>query len=548
MITPDRSPHGAVTFGAKAQETGTTGYLVRHRQRNGAATDMVDLKPPASHSDATGIRSDPEAVVRVKTDLAQLLVNRARTLLPCARKRLAAARTRIGGAWQCPTIILLFGAAMLAALADADLSGRPANALPLYAQQTGQPCATCHTAFPELTPFGRRFKLSGYTLDGGDSFLPFSGLVEPAFTHNDEPANAARNVRRPGGGRGGAGGGGGDSGATASNNDLVPEQVAVFTGGRIADTLGAFVRGTYSHASGQAAWDNADLRYADAGKLAGQDLIWGVSFNNNPTVQDVWNTIPAWRFPYHVRRLERPPAGRAMTATSIEGGFSRRSLGLGGYAYFDDLIYVELSGYRSLSSSTQRWLGVNPSANAIEGVAPYWRLAIEPWFGNQTIEVGTFGLQSNTVPSGMAVAGTDATTDLGVDAQYQWIGDERAVTVRGSWIHEDRGLKASRALGLADNSHNLLHSLHLSASYIFDNTWSFTADRFSFGGTRDAVLYRPTGSPSNSGWTAEIAYIPFMHGGPSFWPWLNARLGLQYTFNDQNTHYNTLFLYALILF
>jgi len=49
---------------------------------------------------------------------------------------------------------------MLAALADADLSGRPANALPLYAQQTGQPCATCHTAFPELTPFGRRFKLA----------------------------------------------------------------------------------------------------------------------------------------------------------------------------------------------------------------------------------------------------------------------------------------------------------------------------------------------------------------------------------------------------
>src|SRR5215471_18128465 len=93
---------------------------------------------------------------------------------------------------------------------------RPTVALPLYARQTGQPCAACHTAFPELTPFGRRFKLGGYTLEGGDSFLPFSGLVEPAFTHNDEPANAARNVRRPGGGRGGAGGGGGDSGATAS--------------------------------------------------------------------------------------------------------------------------------------------------------------------------------------------------------------------------------------------------------------------------------------------------------------------------------------------
>jgi hypothetical protein len=30
-------------------ETGTTGELVRHRQTKGAATDMVDLKPPAPH-------------------------------------------------------------------------------------------------------------------------------------------------------------------------------------------------------------------------------------------------------------------------------------------------------------------------------------------------------------------------------------------------------------------------------------------------------------------------------------------------------------------
>ena len=39
-----------------------------------------------------------------------------------------------------------------------------ASAVPSFARQTGQPCATCHTAFPELTPFGRRFKLNGYTL------------------------------------------------------------------------------------------------------------------------------------------------------------------------------------------------------------------------------------------------------------------------------------------------------------------------------------------------------------------------------------------------
>ena len=43
----------------------------------------------------------------------------------------------------------------------------PARALPSFARQTGQPCGACHTDFPALTPFGREFKLGGYTLGGG---------------------------------------------------------------------------------------------------------------------------------------------------------------------------------------------------------------------------------------------------------------------------------------------------------------------------------------------------------------------------------------------
>ena len=39
----------------------------------------------------------------------------------------------------------------------------PAQAVPLYARQTGQQCAACHNGFPELTPYGRLFKLNGYT-------------------------------------------------------------------------------------------------------------------------------------------------------------------------------------------------------------------------------------------------------------------------------------------------------------------------------------------------------------------------------------------------
>src|ERR1700692_1510933 len=51
----------------------------------------------------------------------------------------------------------------------------PAQALPSFARQTGQPCGTCHTDFPALTPYGRRFKLLGYTPGGGEfRTTPFS--------------------------------------------------------------------------------------------------------------------------------------------------------------------------------------------------------------------------------------------------------------------------------------------------------------------------------------------------------------------------------------
>src|SRR5215831_748484 len=37
-----------------------------------------------------------------------------------------------------------------------------ANAVPSFARQTGLSCQACHTVFPELTPFGRRFKMNAY--------------------------------------------------------------------------------------------------------------------------------------------------------------------------------------------------------------------------------------------------------------------------------------------------------------------------------------------------------------------------------------------------
>src|ERR1700720_1190075 len=57
-----------------------------------------------------------------------------------------------------PICLILTGTAMLILI-----SSRETRAVPSYSRQTGLSCATCHFAPPELTPFGRKFKLEGYT-------------------------------------------------------------------------------------------------------------------------------------------------------------------------------------------------------------------------------------------------------------------------------------------------------------------------------------------------------------------------------------------------
>src|SRR3974390_2043927 len=71
--------------------------------------------------------------------------------------------------------LVLRAGALLAAIAVAMIAlPRTSEALPSFARQTGQPCGTCHTDFPGLTPYGRAFKLGGYTAGGGQFRLtPF---------------------------------------------------------------------------------------------------------------------------------------------------------------------------------------------------------------------------------------------------------------------------------------------------------------------------------------------------------------------------------------
>jgi hypothetical protein len=48
--------------------------------------------------------------------------------------------------------------------------------------------------------------------------------------------------------------------------------------------------------------DNTDLRYANQTKLGGKEFEYGITLNNSPTVQDPWNSPPAWGFRGYRRR------------------------------------------------------------------------------------------------------------------------------------------------------------------------------------------------------------------------------------------------------
>lgn len=265
-----------------------------------------------------------------------------------------------------------------------------ASAVPSFARQTGQPCATCHTAFPELTPFGRRFKLGGYTMGGGLTFEqapPIAAMVIPTFTHT------ARNQDAP------------PVPGTSTNNNTVLQQTSVFYGGQIYGNLGAFIQVTHDRATEHTFLDNADIRYADTTKLFDLDLLYGVSVNNNPTVQDVWNTTPAWGFPYIASTLapQFAPPG-----TMIEGSLAGKVVGTGVYTFWNDMLYLDVSAYQNLSRQTLRVLGEPGIGDvSIGGAAPYWRAALEYNIGEHSFEVGTFGMYASELPGRLPGFGFD---------------------------------------------------------------------------------------------------------------------------------------------
>ena len=77
------------------------------------------------------------------------------------RSRFFTGTPRLGFAATAAVLLILSGLLTLGFTS-------PVKALPSFARQTGQPCGACHTDFAGLTPYGRRFKMGGYTFGGGE--------------------------------------------------------------------------------------------------------------------------------------------------------------------------------------------------------------------------------------------------------------------------------------------------------------------------------------------------------------------------------------------
>lgn len=444
-----------------------------------------------------------------------------------------------------PQAQLLCALALLGALTPAEV-----HALPSFARQTGMPCSQCHPQSfgPALTAYGRQFKLNGYTFGEGESPMPLAGMVQGGYTRlaKDTPEPLASHF--------------------STNDNLAVDQVSGFFGSRLSAHSGAFVQVTYSGEDRHTSWDNLDVRYARTVQLAGTDAVIGISVNNNPTVQDLWNSTPAWGFPYISSGLV--PGSAA--ATLVEGGLAQTVLGATAYAMLHDHVYLEAGGYRGLSDHWLSNIGLTADASPhVNGLAPYWRAAYQGGSDPYYFSVGGFGLQAKLQPD-PTVAATDRFTDVALDATFQYANEGRAAfTVNAALIHERQSLNASFAAGAtgADSIH--LTSLHLDATYTYQQTWSLGAGFFDVSGARDTTLYGPnpldgslSGSPDTQGYTLQLEYIPF--GKSASWgrPWVNVRLGLQYTgytkFNGGGANYdgfgraagdnNSLFLFYWIAF
>ncbi len=431
-----------------------------------------------------------------------------------------------------PVVQLFIGATAMACAIFGAVS--PAQALPSFAQQTGQPCSQCHVGAygPQLKPYGRDFKLYGYVSgDGKNTLPPITAILAESYTHTqaDRPALPHHDP---------------------NDNVGVSNAIIAYGGDTKILGAGAFAEAQYDALHHKWAWAKVDVRRTWDTELKTKDLQVGVEVNNRPGLGDLWNSTPVFEFNTTTSGFAATPSA----APYIDGKLGGRVAGPGVYAMFDNTFYGEFNAYQPFDNDQVRSLGVTTplTADVYVDTAPYWRLAAQRNVANTHYwQVGAFGLEAKRYPNGNRNFGTDSFTDTGFDATYQYTGSKtHFLTSHVTWIHEDESLDASRS-ALHTNPSDHLNAVRLDAIYSYKNTWSPSVQLFQTTGSNDVKYFKtPTGSPDSRGYVLELMYSPWGKIGNSM-SWGNMKLVARYIgydkFNGSKTGAsanNTFFLSA----
>jgi hypothetical protein len=258
------------------------------------------------------------------------------------------------------------------------LSGSAAHAVPSFARQTGMPCSGCHSGgfYPELNAFGRFFKMHGYTMSAHadkpyEPYPPLSAAQTWSYTYTNQSQPGL--TKEP------------TLTFASHGNDNVsyPQQANFFLAGRFFGPIGGFVMGTYDGVDNNWAFDNTDIRITDTRAVGDHSLTYGMTFNNGPSVQDAWNTLPAWS--QFIGSEIAPGPAAAVSMSNLSAQVS----GIGLYGLVDDLVYAEVTPYVSGKSGFFSALTLgNPTDTVINGVAPYWRLVLYKNIGPHELSLG----------------------------------------------------------------------------------------------------------------------------------------------------------------
>lgn len=421
-----------------------------------------------------------------------------------------------------------------------------AQAVPAFASQTGQQCASCHiTGFTELTSFGRQFKLRGYSI--GDAKMPVSAGALISRT-------STRNASVPG-----------DDMAFADDSNVIIQRLSLYLAGRVAEGTGGFINWNYDSAEKRGMMEMIDLRTTTSASLGGKELLLGLTVNNNPTVSDVYNSTPGFGFPHAA-----PSAMNVATPNAriqLDNALAYKIAGASVFGWWDNTLYGELGAYRNANgalSALRAGLADDEKA-VIRSGAPYWRFAAEKQWDAHSLMVGTYGLIVQRYPDSDHPSGpADRFRDVAFDTQYQYLTEEHRITSGLTWMREKQQWRASfDPSGVAstrDAAASTLKTTKAHLTYFFRKMYGASLGWIDIRGDTDRLQYDTmmpvtgsvAGSPDTRALQYEASYIPMQ----------NLRLGLQYTayrkFNGAKSNYdgfgrnardnNTLYLWAWLLY